>query len=102
MGKFFFVPDQEVLNDTEPPPFNPAKNLHSIIDGTELFIETPKGHKNQRLTWSNYKHHNTMKILVAVAPNSSIIFVSKAYSGSISDKALTNRCNFLDRIDPYC
>ena len=51
MGKFFFVPDQEVLNDTEPPPFNAAKNLHSIIDGTELFIETPKGHKNQRFTW---------------------------------------------------
>ena len=80
LGKFVFVPDQEVLNDTKPPHFNPAKNLHSIIDATELFIETPKSHKNQRLTGSNYKHHNKMKILVAVAPNSSIIFVSKAYS----------------------
>ena len=90
------------MNDTKLPHFNAAKNLHSIIDAPELFIETPKGHKNQRLTWSNYKHHNTMKILVAVAPNSSIIFVSKAYSGSISDKSVTNRCNYLDRIDPYC
>ena len=43
-----------------------------------------------------------MKILVAVAPNSSVIFVSKAYSGSISDKALTNRCNYLNRTDSYC
>ena len=43
-----------------------------------------------------------MKILVAIAPNSSVMFVSKTYSGSISDKALTNRCNYLDRIDPYC
>ena len=90
LGKFVFVPDQEVLSDTKPPRFNPTKNLHSIIDATELFIETPKDHKNQRLTWSNYKHHNTMKIRLAVASNFSIIFVSKAYSGSISDKALTN------------
>ena len=102
LGKSVFVPHQEVLNDTEPPQFNPTNNLHSIIDATELFIQTPKGHKNQCLTWSNYKHHNTMKILVAVTPNSSIIFVSKAYSGSISDKALTNRCNYLDRIDLCC
>ena len=43
-----------------------------------------------------------MTILVAVAPNSSIIFVLKAYSGSISDKALTNRRNYYNRIDPYC
>ena len=57
----------------------------------QLFIETPKGHKNQRLRWSNYKHHNTMKILIAVAPNSSIIFASKNCSGSISGKVLTNR-----------
>ena len=41
-------------------------------------------------------------LVVVVAPNSPIIFVSKAYSGSISDKSLSNRCNYLDRIDPYC
>ena len=102
LSKFVFVPEQEDLNDTKPPHLNPAKNLHSVTDAIELFIEMPKGHKNQRLTWSNYKHHNTMTIPVAVVPNSSIIFVSKAYSGSISDKALTNRCNCLDRIGPYC
>ena len=83
LGKFVFAPDQEALNNTKPPHLNPAnKNLHSIINATRLFMETPKGHKNQHLAWSNYKHHNTMKILVAVAPNCSIIFVSKAYSGS--------------------
>ena len=101
LGKFVFVPNQ-VLNDTKHPHFNPTKNLHSIIDATELYIETPEGHKNQCLTWSNHKHHNTMKILAAAAANSLIIFVSKAYSGLISDKTLTNRCNYLDRTDPCC
>ena len=42
-----------------------------------------------------------MKILTGVASNSMIIFVSKSYGGSISDKALT-MSNYLDEIDPYC
>lgn len=40
-------------------------------------------------------------MLVAVAANSSIIYVSPAYGGSISDKRLTNKCGFLDKLDPY-
>ena len=76
-------------------------DLHSILDGTEFFIETPKNLDLQKLTWSEYKHHNTVKILVSVAPNSSIVFVSKAYGGSISDKEITNRSNYLDYIPKY-
>ena len=40
-------------------------------------------HKDQFLTGSNYKNHDTLKLLAAVAPNSSIIFVSRANCGSI-------------------
>ena len=77
MGKFVFVSNQKIFKDTKPPHFNPTKNLHSIIDTKEIFIETTKDHKDQRLTWPSYKHHNTIEILAAAAPNSSIIFVSK-------------------------
>ena len=101
MGKFVFVSNQKIFKDTKPPHFNPTKNLHSIIDTKEIFIETTKDHKDQRLTWPSYKHHNTIEIPAAAAPNSSIIFVSKTYSDSISDKTL-NRCNYFVRIDPYC
>ena len=101
IGNLVYVPDQGILNATKPRQFNMTNNLHSIIDATELFIETPKGLKNQRLTWSNYKHHNTLKILVCIASNSSIIFTSKAYCGSISDKALTRDCKYLDMVEPY-
>ena len=55
----------------------------------------------QQITWSDYKHHNTAKLLVCVAPNSSIIFISKAYGGSISDKELTNRSEYLDLVPMY-
>ena len=100
MGKFVFVSNQKNFKDTKPPHFNPTKNLHSIIDTNEIFIETTKDHKDQRLTWPCYEHHNTIEILAA-APNSSITFVCKTYSDSISDKTL-NRCNYFVRIDPYC
>jgi len=96
-----FIPDQGTLNVTKPNQFIGVSNLNSIIDGTELFIQTPKDHKLQKITWSNYKHHNTLKILVGIAANSSIVFVSKAYSGNISDKELTVKSNFLDLLEPY-
>ena len=39
--------------------------------------------------------------MICVAPNSSIIFISKAYGGSISDKELTNRSEYLDLVPMY-
>ena len=98
-----FVPNKDVIVQTMPNRFKKLNyaDLHSILDGTEFFIETPKNLDLQKLTWSEYKHHNTVKILVSVAPNSSIVFVSKAYGGSISDKEITNRSNYLDYIPKY-
>ena len=53
-----------------------------IIDCSELFAQCPKDHLLQRLMWSSYKHNNTLKFLIGVAPNSMITFVSKAFCGS--------------------
>ena len=55
----------------------------------------------QSATWSDYKHHNTVKILVACIPNSFICYVSPAYTGRISDKALTLDFGYLDMLPPY-
>ena len=52
--------------------------------------------------WSSYKHHNTLKFLVGVAPNSMITFVSKAFCGSISDKEICLQSGFFDILEPYC
>ena len=53
-------------------------------------METPKSLDLQKLTWSEYKHHNTVEILAVVTPNSSSCFASKTYPCSISDKKSTN------------
>ncbi|XP_065671737.1 uncharacterized protein LOC136089613 [Hydra vulgaris] len=97
-----FVPSKDVIVQTMPNRFKKFNysDLHSILDGTEFFIETPKNLDLQKLTWSEYKHHKTIKIL-SVAPNSSIVFFSKAYGGSFSDKEITNRSNYLDYIPRY-
>ena len=66
-----------------------------------MFTETPE---LQSATWGEYKHHeyNTVKFLVSVAPNSSVIYVSEGYTSRISDKVLTRDSGFLDEIPPFC
>ena len=102
MKSFVYMPDQESINATKPPRFSAINNLNSIIDCSEIFTETPKDHRLQRLLWSSYKHHNTLKFLIGVAPNSMIVFLSQAYCGSISDKEITMQSNYFDQIEPYC
>ena len=84
-----YIPNKGVISATTPKRFNEIRSRHSIIDCSELFMETPQDHELQAITWSTYKHHNTLKFLIAVAPNSSIIYISPAYTGRISDKEIT-------------
>ena len=93
---------QEDVLITKPARYRQLPDLCSIIDCTEIFIERPANHRLQRATWSEYKHHNTGKILISVAPNSHITFISKMYNGRASDKAITLASGFLDKFEPYC
>ena len=72
-----------------------------IIDGTELFMETPSDLQMQSSTWSEYKHHNTSKCLIGCTPNGSVCFVSPLYVGSISDVELTRVSDFVNSL-PTC
>ena len=74
-------------------------NTYAIIDGSEVFIETPSDLNLQSSTWSAYKHHNTSKFLVACTPNGAISYVSSVFVGSISDVELTSKSGFLKTID---
>jgi len=70
-------------------------NTFAIIDGSEIFLETPSDLCMQSSTWSQYKHHNTAKFLVACTPNGAISFVSPVFVGSISAIELTRESGFL-------
>ena len=64
-----------------------SQKLNSIADATAIFFQTPKDHLLQRLTWSNYKHHNTLKVLVVIAPSSG--------------KEITKHSGYLDMMELY-
>ena len=70
-----------------------------IIDASEIFIQSPSDLFMQSSTWSNYKHHNTGKVLIGCTPNGAVSFVSQLYVGSISDVELTKVSGFLDTLD---
>ena len=65
------------------------------IDESEIFLETPSDLCMQSSTWSQYKHHNTAKFLVACTPNGTNSFVSPVFVGSISDIELMRELGFL-------
>ena len=72
---------------------------YAIIDGSEVFVETPSDLHMQSSTWSQYKHHNTIKFLVACTPNGAICFISPVYVGSISDVELTSVSGLLTALE---
>lgn len=54
---------------------------------------------SQRVTWSSYKHHNTVKLLVSISPSGSFTFISKLWSGSASDKKIVEESGFLNNLE---
>ena len=101
LRNIIFVPNQGQLNFTRPKRFDKNRDVCQIIDGFECFIETPKSLDLQKVTWSEYKHHNTIKVLVGCSPNSSVTFLSQSFPGSISDKGIVKSSNFLKTVPPY-
>ena len=71
-----------------------------IIDCTEIFIERPSNLLTRAQTWSNYKQHNTIKVLIAITPQGTISFISQAWGGRASDKFITEHSGFLDVLSP--
>ena len=94
-----WMPTVEQVAGTLPPAFREHyPTTYAIIDGSEIFIETPTDLHMQSSTWSSYKHHNTAKFLIGCTPNGCISFISQLYVGSISDVELTRVSGFLTSI----
>ena len=54
----------------------------------------------QAVTWSDYKKHNTVKVLVGITPRGAISFLSNSWGGRVSDVYITNESGFYNLIDP--
>ena len=59
-GTLLRWPTREEVKGQFPKSFKKYPDTRVIIDATEFFIEKP--------TSSDYRHHNTLKLLVGIAP----------------------------------
>ena len=95
-------PEREDLWRTMPQCFlySFGKKVTVIIDCFEVFIDRPTNLLARAQTFSNYKHHNTAKVLIGITPQGTICFVSEAWGGRTSDKYLTENCGILKHLIP--
>ena len=76
-----FWPEREALQKTMPECFQISfgKAVAVIIDCFEIFMERPSNLQARASTWSNYKHHNTVKVLIGITPQGVVSFVSESW-----------------------
>jgi len=92
---------RESIRDNLPKLFRKTGNskCRVIIDCAEVFMDRPKSLDCQAATWSDYKHHNTIKFLVGISPSGFISFLSPCYGGRASDKFITKDSGFYDLLE---
>lgn len=94
------IPSLEKNKMCRPEVFSEFPNCRMIIDCTEIGVVIPLEMDKQKDTYSNYKHKNTLKGLVGIAPNGILTYCSSLYPGSVSDKELVKHCGILEIFNP--
>lgn len=92
-------PSREQVRSNLPKQFKYFPKTRVVIDCTEFYIQKPSLPSAQRVTWSQYKHHNTFKALVGISPSGAFTFLSKLFTGSISDRRIVDESGFLDKLE---
>ena len=92
-------PSTDMVKNNMPDSFKSAyPSTRVVIDCSELFVQKPRSIDAQRLTYSTYKSHNTFKFLLGIAPSGQVTYLSKLFSGSISDRDIVVKSGFLNLV----
>lgn len=94
------IPSRNKNKTCLPTCFSTFSNCRVILDCTEMYtVSSRSSMKTQKITYSSYKHNNTWKALIGVAPNGIVTFVSDLYPGSTSDKKIVQDCKILEQLE---
>ena len=94
-------PDRDILKKTMPMTFRKHfPKCIAIIDCFEIFLDRPTNLLARAQTYSNYKHHNTVKYLIAISPQGTVSYISQGWGGRASDKYITEHSTLLDNLVP--
>lgn len=88
-------PTSEQILANLPKSFVKMPDVRIVIDASEFFCEKPNSLTAQNLIWSEYKTHNTFKVLIGVAPNGLVSFISRVWGGCASDRHIVQRYGHL-------
>ena len=89
--KFFIQwPERHILQSAMPMVFRKSfgTKVIVVIDCFELFLERHSDQLARTQTWLQYKHQNTVKFLIAVAPQGFVSHISTAWGGGGGEQVI--------------
>ena len=69
-----------------------------LIDCNDTEVAAPALMSQQSATYSSHRGIHSFKVIIGVAPNAVITYVSKLYQGSISNKAIVQESGLLNHL----
>ncbi|XP_071171650.1 uncharacterized protein [Mytilus edulis] len=89
-------PSRDIVTDYMPDDFKyKFATTRVILDATETPIQKPSHVDAQSVTWSSYKHKNTIKTMIGCTPRGTVSYVSDAYGGSANDRQIIEKSELL-------
>ncbi|XP_043245634.1 uncharacterized protein LOC122393536 isoform X1 [Amphibalanus amphitrite] len=92
------MPSREKNSQSMPASFRKFRHCRTTLDCTEIRIQRPDSCEGRSSTYSAYKAANTFKVMVGVAPNGTVNFVSDVYGGNASDKLIVETSGLLEQL----
>ena len=92
-------PSKDEIKRNMPTCFEQFQATTSVLDCTEIPIQTPKCLKCKLKFYSHYQSHLTVKFMTEVTPAGLISDVSESFGGRASDKVIFNHSDILQHLE---